>query len=1187
MRFAIDRGGTFTDIYAEHEGTIRVEKLLSEDPANYQDAPREGIRRLLKSVLGVESSPEDVDSSAIDWIRMGTTVATNALLEHKGAKTALLITKGFKDLLRIGYQDRPELFALQIKQAQMLYEQVVEVDERVIVSKDHLKVEIPLDSDKVRAALSRLKNEGLESIAVVLMHSYAYEEHEKAIESIAKKLGFKQISLSHKVINSIKIVERGESCVVDAYLTPHIENYIHSFKSGFSNDLMDRQIDFMQSFGGLCEDGDFQGINAVLSGPAGGVVGLKSLYKGKALIGFDMGGTSTDVSRYDGSFEISFEHQISGVNLKAPQMDIETVAAGGGSRLFYENGMFIVGPQSSGAHPGPVCYKKGGYLSVTDANLILGRIQPDYFPKIFGPNADEALGALESQEAFAELASSINATLRQPMSIEEIAYAFIRVANDTMVKPIREVSSKRGFALREHALVPFGGAGAQHACAIARMLGMEEIIIHRHAGVFCAYGLSKAERITRRQKSIRLPLAEFDMNAQEKAFKTLGVLKSDRRYLLLRYARSEQLFIIKELEDPVREFEKTHLREFGFLNEDQIIVEEVQAEIIETVPEIRRSAIAQASTDPEPDAFKQVYFEKGWQNTPVYLSDELYSDTTIKGPAIIMDQTSTIVIDPECDAVIDMFGDIRITVSMHEQMALSTTVDAQWLSIFANLYASVASQMGHVLQRTAISTNIKERLDFSCALFDASGDLIANAPHIPVHLGSMSSTVKALLSRSQDTIYPGDVFISNAPYEGGSHLPDITVITPYIEDGVIRYITASRGHHADIGGITPGSMPPDSTRLSEEGTLITMQRAVSRGHFEEQSLTRLLKAGGARRPAENIADIKAQIAANQKGISLLQDADRHYSPAVITAYMSHLQQVSAIAIRDKLKSLCSTDSLRLHAKDFMDDGSVIALELNIDAKSGDARFDFSKSADQSLSNQNAPLSITYSAVIYALRCLIDEELPLNGGFLRPIEIISRKGSILDPDDRAAVVGGNVTTSQRIVDVIFQAFGNVADSCGCMNNLTFGNEDFGYYETIGGGSGAGEGFDGTSGVHTHMTNTRITDPEILEQRYPVVLEQFSLRDGSGGEGHWKGGDGLVRIIRFDESMDVSLLSERRHLSPHGAAGGEDGQKGQNLLIRNNTTELLEGKVSFKTEKGDRLVINTPGGGGYGKKRPHER
>ncbi len=1181
MKFAIDRGGTFTDVYAEHNGVIYVEKLLSEDPSNYKDAPREGVRRLLEKVLGIKSAPEDVDSSAIEWIRMGTTVATNALLEHKGAKTALLVTKGFGDLLNIGYQSRPELFALQIVKPKMLYEMVIEIDERVIVQNGRYRVERAPDRSSVKRVLEKLKSDGFESIAVALMHSYGFDEHEKIIGSIARKSGFGQVSLSHEVINSIKIVERGESCVVDAYLTPHIKRYIQSFRDGFRNTLKGVQVDFMQSFGGLCEDGDFKGINAVLSGPAGGVVGLGSLYNGKALIGFDMGGTSTDVSRYDGRYEISFEHQISGVNLKAAQMDIVTVAAGGGSRLFYENGMFIVGPESSGAHPGPVCYKKGGYLSVTDANLLLGRIQPDYFPHIFGPGADEPIGLDESREAFEELAGEINAARSEPLSIEEIALAFIRVANDTMAKPIREVSSKRGFALSEHTLVPFGGAGAQHACAIAAMLDIKEIVIHRHAGVFCAYGLSQAQRITRLQKSLRKPLEEFDKKVLDEEFYELCGSRHHKPALLLRYERSEQLFIIDDMASPSEAFERVHLQEFGFLNDDRIILEEIQAEIIEEVTKLERPCRKKTIAAPKPECFKEVYFEHGKEDVPLYLSSSLYWEDHLDGPAIIMDATSTIIVEPDCRATVDRYGDIHIEVGIEQKEMPSVDPDARWLPIFGNLFASIAEQMGHILQRTAISTNIKERLDFSCAVFDEKGDLVANAPHIPVHLGSMSSTVKVMLEKFKDDINCGDVFISNTPFEGGSHLPDITVISPYVADGRVRFVTASRGHHADIGSGTPGSMPPMSKKLSDEGTVISMQKAVSEGEFKEAVLSRLFQKGGARKISENIADIKAQIAANHKGLLLLEDAQKYYTDEVVTAYMKHIQDVSAKAIRQKLISLAKRQSGYLHAHDHMDDGSVIDLKLMLDPESGSAIFDFTGSADQVLSNQNAPLSITFSAVIYALRCLIDEELPLNGGFLQPVEIRLRKGSILNPDRDAAVVGGNVTTSQRIVDVIFQAFGNIADSGGCMNNLTFGNEKFGYYETIGAGSGAGEGFDGASGVHTHMTNTRITDPEILEQRYPVILEEFSLRRGSGGRGRYVGGDGLVRAIRFQEAMSVSLLSERRRYAPHGAKGGCDGKRGRNLLVHNGAADELGGRAIFKAEAGDTLVIKTPGGGGYAK------
>jgi len=1181
MKFAIDRGGTFTDIYAQDNGKIYVEKLLSEDPAHYRDAPREGIRRILKKVKGVEASANAVDASLVEWVRMGTTVATNALLEHKGAKTALLITAGFKDLLRIGYQNRPELFALDIIQPVMLYGRVIEVSERILVDDGNFVIEKKLDIPAVEASLKELYTQGYESLAVALMHAYGDNRHELKIKALAKAVGFEQISLSHEVMSAIKIVERAESTVVDAYLTPHIKRYIKGFRDGFIHKLAGKQVDFMQSFGGLCEDSAFEGINAVLSGPAGGVVGLKSLYQDRALIGFDMGGTSTDVSRYDGRYALSFEHQISGVQLKAAQLDIETVAAGGGSRLFYENGMFLVGPESSGAHPGPVCYKKGGFLSVTDANVLLGRIQPEYFPHIFGKGADEALGLKESREAFEALAKTINAFRNKAMSLEAIAYAFIRVANDAMVKPIKAVSSKRGFALNEHILVPFGGAGAQHACDIAAMLGIREILIHRHAGVFCAYGLSQAQRITRLQKSIRKPLEALSASVLDDAFSQLCGGQQHDKALLMRYERSEQVFIVEDMQNPVDNFEAIHQREFGFLNDDRIIVEALQAQIVETVETLKRPHREHSRGTPKVHSVQRVYFEGGWRQTPLYMSEELYDGDRFKGPAIIMDATSTIVVDPNASGHIDRYGDIHIQVGTRQAQMPSIAAEAQWLPIFGNLYASIAEQMGHVLQRTAISTNIKERLDFSCAVFDAKGDLIANAPHIPVHLGSMSSTVKVMLAQYKNTIATGDVFISNAPYEGGSHLPDITGISPYVVEGVVRYLTASRGHHADIGGMTPGSMPPMSRTLSEEGTVIEMQKIVENGVFQEAKLLEIFQKGGARNPQENIADIKAQVAANHKGVLLLASADKQYGGRVVGAYMEHIQTVSAAAVRQKLQAVAAGQTCVLHAQDHMDDGTVIDLELTLNAYDGSAVFDFTYSGDQSASNQNAPRSITDSAVMYALRCLMDEALPLNGGFLQPVSIKLREGSILNPDKAAAVVGGNVTTSQRIVDVIFQAFGNVADSSGCMNNLTFGNGTFGYYETIGGGAGAGNGFNGASGVHTHMTNTRITDPEILEQRYPVVLEKFYLRKGSGGRGKWQGGEGLERLIRFKEAMEVSILSERRRYAPHGAKGGASGAKGENILIHHGKHQVLAGKATIKAKAGDVLVIKTPGGGGYGK------
>lgn len=1179
MQFAIDRGGTFTDIYAIDEGRIYVEKLLSVDPEQYEDAPREGIRRLLERVKGRGGTP--VDAGAVTWIRMGTTVGTNALLERKGASVGLLITEGFGDLLRIGYQHRPDLFALAIPPRPILYHSVAEVAERVIPDAEGFRVERALDEAAVKAALKRFRSEGVESIAVALMHAYGYDLHEKRIRRLAEAAGFTQISLSCEVLPDIRMTDRAQSCVLDAYLSPVVRGYVRGFKSGFNAGIETTPVDFMQSFGGLCPAEAFRGINAVLSGPAGALPGLASLYADRPLIGFDMGGTSTDVCRYDGREDVGFEQHSAGIEYRAPQLRIETVAAGGGSRLFFENGMFRVGPESAGAHPGPVCYRKGGYLSVTDANLILGRIRPEYFPHIFGPGGDEPLDSEATRQAFAELAETINAGRETPMSIETIALAFIRVANDAMATPIKTVSAQRGYNPSEHTLVPFGGAGAQHACAIAAQLGIERVLIHRHAGVFCAYGLSGAERKTRRQRSVRRPLQLLPFEAREQMFISLEEGMKAHRSVRLRYAGSEQSFSVPEQLDLLEAFETEHRRIFGFAGDADVIVEALESTIVEAVPQAERPVLRETEGMLEPLQKVDVYFETGWEPTPVYEEAQLRAGDRIEGPALIMAATSTVVVDPGASAAIDRYGDMHLKVSALSQQLPTKKADASWLPIFANLFADCAEQMGFALQRTAASTNIRERLDFSCALFDASGELIANAPHIPVHLGAMSATVKRMLSLFEGAIDAGDVFVSNAPFEGGSHLPDITVISPYVEAGRVRFITASRGHHADIGGSVPGSMPPHSRRLDEEGAVIRMQKLVTGGRFEIENISEILQRSGARRLEENLADLRAQAAANRRGIDLILQACAQYGGEVVEAYMDHLLRVSAEVLRARLKVLAAEQGTALMASDNMDDGSAVCLELHLDPEHGEAIFDFSGSADQVEGNQNAPAAITHSAVIYALRTLIAEPLPLNGGFLQPIRIRLRKGSLLNPDENAAVVGGNVTTSQRIVDVILYAFGAAANSAGCMNNLTFGNDRFGYYETIGGGAGAVAGFAGASGVHTHMTNTRITDPEILEQRYPVVLERFALRRGSGGKGAFPGGDGLIRRIRFLEKMRVSLLTERRLRSPGGVAGGGDALPGANRLIRGDEVIMLGGKDTIEAEAGDVIEVATPGGGGYGK------
>ena len=1180
MNISIDRGGTFTDVYAQSDGKIYVQKLLSVDPNNYQDAPTEGIKRLLKQIKNVNLDTLDNSSQYLKWIRMGTTVATNALLEHQGTPTALLITKGFGDLLDIGYQNRPKLFELNIQKAKMLYQEVIEIDERVLVDGESFKIETSLNQQNVKKELVRLYKNGIKSIAVVLMHAYGFAEHELQIESLAKSIGFTNISLSHRVMPAVKIVDRGHTTVIDAYLTPHIQEYISHFKSGFEDKLVNTPLSFMQSFGGLSDAKSFRGSNAILSGPAGGVVGLASMYDGVPLIGFDMGGTSTDVSRYGGEYERSFEHEINGVTIRTPQMDILTVAAGGGSRLFYKNGMFVVGPQSSGANPGPVCYRKNGYLSITDANLVLGRIQVEYFPKIFGKSEKEPLDYNASYEAFKTLAKEINATRETPLSVEEIALGFIEVANDTMIKPIKEISTARGFNIAEHHLVPFGGAGSQHACAIAKMLGIKNIHIHRYAGILSAFGLSQADTIEVLQTSINKELGSFD--AQEEFARLIPTTNATiKKYFLLRYSKSEHSFLIPYQEDILQGFQTEHKKLFGFILNDSVIVDEIKVELITSEEKVHREKINTHTTHTILE-HKDIFFENSYYKTPIYEINNIQINRPIQGPALIMDKTSTIIIEPKCEAILSEYGDIRIKINAQSSLKPSIQRDAIWLSLFSNLFSSLAEQMGNVLQKTAISTNIKERLDFSCALFDAKGELIANAPHVPVHLGSMSVTVKSMLSQFKNSLKKGDAYISNTPYQGGSHLPDITVMSPFIDnDGNLIGVVANRGHHADIGGITPGSMPPFSTRLEEEGAIIETMLCLRNGALQEERLTEIFTQAGARKIDENIADINAQIAANVKGLQLLDEAIAKYSQDVISAYMAHIQDVSATAIQKELLSYAKTKKSELYAEDYLDDGSKIALKLSIDIQSGEALFDFSSSSDQLLSNQNAPISVVTSAVIYALRALINEELPLNGGLLKPITIKLRNASMLSPDKEAAVVGGNVTTSQRVVDVIFKAFKNVAASSGCMNNVTFGNKEFGYYETIAGGAGAGDGFDGASGVHTHMTNTRITDPEVLERRYPVILHQFAYRKNSGGSGKYRGGNGLVREIEFLTPMQISILSERRVIAPWGVHGGGDALRGENWLVSHGKHHKLKGKVSLTLKANERLLVKTPGGGGYEK------
>jgi 5-oxoprolinase (ATP-hydrolysing) len=1243
-RFSIDRGGTFTDIYAEVPGEpgFRVVKLLSEDPQNYDDAPREGIRRILAEVTGMEMPKDSVPSEAIEWIRMGTTVATNALLERKGARCALLVTRGFRDILQIGNQDRPAIFDLEIKKPDLLYETVVEVDERVRmlredetapaepvvqgVTGERLVVMEALEVDTLRPRLQAILDRGIRSLAVVFMHAYAWPEHELAVGRLAGEMGFSQISLSSQVMPMVKLVARGDTTMTDAYLNPHIQTYLKSFRQGFSGGLDDTGLLFMQSDGGLARADDFTGSRAILSGPAGGVVGYAmTTFNNKdrqPVIGFDMGGTSTDVSRFGGEYELVFETETAGVRIQAPQLQIKTVAAGGGSRLFFDNGMFMVGPESAGAHPGPVCYRKTGHLAVTDANLVLGRLQPDYFPHIFGPTEDQPLDLLAARTAMEDLTRTINDSTRldgrTAMTVEQVAMGFIRVANETMVRPIREISVMRGFDIKEHTLATFGGAGAQHACAIARALGISKIFIHRFSGILSAYGIGLADVVAERQqpaaqvyRNRSLPKLLGQLQAiQAEAEKELAAqgFPAEQiratRYLNMRYQGTDTALMIPEPEDGdfMAAFKATYRREFGFdLKDRDILVDDLRVRAQGKASGLRKAAIEAADGPPVRVDRKPCYFEGGWRETAVYQMADLKAGHAIDGPAIIIQDTATIVVEPDCRATINRYGDIEIQVGDVDTGRMSTRLDPVQLSIFSNLFMSIAEQMGRMLQKTAISTNIKERLDFSCAMFGPDGDLVANAPHLPVHLGAMSAAVKEQIRRRGNTLKPGDVLVSNHPAAGGSHLPDITVITPVFRQGAIIFWVASRGHHADIGGISPGSMPPNSRRIEEEGACISSFKLVADGIFQEAGIADLLLAPGRLTPqpgrpaisgtrllADNISDLKAQVAANQKGIELVLEMVDHYGLDVVQAYMGHVQDAAETAVRNRLKELSLSKGMQekdtVRAVDYLDDGSPIALALTIDRTDGSAAFDFAGTGPEIWGNCNAPSAVARSAILYSLRCLIEKDLPLNDGCLIPITIHIPPGSLLAPSADAAVVGGNVLTSQRVVDVILKAFGVAAASQGCMNNFTFGNARFGYYETIGGGAGAGPTWHGQTGVHTHMTNTRITDPEILERRYPLLLREFSIRAGSGGEGRHRGGDGLVREVEFLEPLNMAILSERRVFAPYGLEGGEPGKRGENIFIHRDGRQLnLGAKNEILARPGDRFRILTPGGGGFGKKK----
>ncbi|XP_003967906.2 5-oxoprolinase isoform X1 [Takifugu rubripes] len=1263
--FAIDRGGTFTDVFARlPDGRERVLKLLSRDPQNYKDAPTEGIRRILEEETG-QICPRDqpVDTSLIGWIRMGTTVATNALLEREGERTALLVTRGFRDLLHIGTQARPKLFDLEVAVPEVLYEEVIEVDERVVLKQvscqlprkdakrivtgstgESLEVWRELNLDQVERDLKGVLSRGITSLAVLLLHSYTWSDHEKAVGALARRLGFTQVSLSSEVMPMVRAVPRGYTVCADAYLTPKIHQYLKGFTSGFKDGLKDVDVLFMQSDGGLTPMNQFCGSRAVLSGPAGGVVGYaitsyKQMEK-KPVIGFDMGGTSTDVSRYAGQYEHVFEATTAGVTLQAPQLDINTVAAGGGSRLFFRSGMFVVGPESAGAHPGPACYRKGGPLTVTDANLALGRLLPSFFPRIFGPGENEPLSLEETMKHFHQLAQEINLFLSSTqsqvgangdhtaMSVEEVAMGFLRVANEAMCRPIRALTQAKGHDTSQHVLACFGGAGGQHACAIARSLGMMTVFIHKYSGVLSAYGLALADVVEEVQEPCCLQyrensFAEIDQRVDQLSKRCCETLRArgfssgqitTEVFLHLRYEGTDCALMVTSTGYPSNSqscragdfrtaFTKRYLKEFGFTIPDRpIVVDDIRVRGCgkSGINSVYRSKTSH--TQAKPVTVTKCYFEEGYLDTNVYLWEELPCGQSIQGPAIIIDKNSTILVEPCCEACLTEGGDVCMTVGSDRQRVLGTELNTVQLSIFSHRFMSIAEQMGRVLQRTSISTNIKERLDFSCAVFGPDGGLVSNAPHIPVHLGAMQETVQYQIKTLGNKLKEGDVILSNHPCAGGSHLPDLTVITPVFHKGVSSpvFFVASRGHHADIGGITPGSMPPHSTSLQQEGAIFTSFKLVTGGVFQEAAVTEALMApaqypgcSGTRNLHDNLSDLRAQVAANQRGSQLVGELIDSYGLAVVQAYMGYIQSNAELAVRDMLREFScrrrqQTGSLDVESEDFMDDGTPIRLRVQINEEEGSALFDFSGTGTEVWGNCNAPRAITLSALIYCLRCMVGQDIPLNQGCLAPIKVLIPPGSILQPSQDAAVVGGNVLTSQRVVDVIFRAFEVCAASQGCMNNISFGNDTVGYYETVAGGAGAGPMWNGRSGVHSHMTNTRITDPEILEKRYPVILDQFSLRLGSGGAGKYWGGDGVVRKLLFRSNMVLSVLTERRSTRPYGLKGAEDGAAGLNLLHRADGRVLnLGAKNSISLQPGDMFSLYTPGGGGYGREEDVKR
>lgn len=1195
-QFWIDRGGTFTDIVAlSPRGNIVTHKLLSENPQQYKDAAIEGIRRILKPVTEVSQLQSSFD------IKMGTTVATNALLERKGDATLLVITRGFADALRIGYQNRPQLFSLQIELPEMLYSAVVEAKERINA---HGKVIQALDETHIKKVLQQAYNKGLRSLAIVLMHGYLYTRHEEKVAEIARRIGFTQVSLSHQCSALVKLVARGDTTVVDAYLSPILKRYVDQVSAQLTNiNSSTHRLQFMQSNGGLTEAHRFAGKDAILSGPAGGVVGMVETAVAAGfdrLIGFDMGGTSTDVCHYAGELERALDTEVAGVRLRAPMMKIHTVAAGGGSILQFDGARYRVGPDSAGANPGPASYGNGGPLTVTDCNVQLGKIQPEFFPKVFGKNADQFLDCQIVQDKFTSLAQQIEQQTRLKLSGAQVAAGFLSIAVENMANAIKKISVQRGYDVALYTLCCFGGAGGQHACLVADALSIKKIFLHPFSGVLSAYGMGLADLSQILEQSVEQVISEnllveirsIQNSLTEKGYNELleqGALQSSLdsyARLHCRYAGSDTSLQIKlsKLDSIISDFEKLHLQSFGFIaKEKDILVQSVEVEVFSRHQTPPVNSTLNKNHELKVIANKPVIFAGKQHDTPFYLRHELPVDKTITGPAVIIEPTATIVLEPGWRG--QLTDDDNIVLERYQELpksvALGTDVNPVMLEIFNNLFMSIAEQMGSVLENTAVSVNIKERLDFSCALFDAQGDLIANAPHMPVHLGSMSESIKIVVRERAGNMKKGDAYVLNAPYNGGTHLPDVTIIKPVFDDStqqVIFYV-ASRGHHADIGGIAPGSMPSDSSSVEQEGILLDNIKIVEQGRFLEQHMRQLLSQGKwpARNIDTNIADFKAQLASCEKGMVELLSMVEHFSLPVVHAYMQHVQNNAEECVRRVIGLLNEGEFSYA-----LDDGAMIKVKITVDKEQRSAVIDFTGTSEQHASNFNAPSAITRAAVLYVFRCLVDDQIPLNEGCLKPLNIILPDNCMINPSYPAAVVAGNVETSQAIVDTLLGALGICAASQGTMNNVTWGTDNYQYYETLCGGEGASDGHPGCHAVHTHMTNSRLTDPEVLEFRFPVVLERFAIRASSGGKGKFKGGEGIERHVRFNESMCVSLLTGHRKVAPYGMSGGLPGHTGENSLVKNNGEELnLPSCCSFDVSEGDTLVIKTPGGGGFGK------